>query len=518
MTVIRLLLEHGADVNLRNNEQETPLYLASKWPPRSPVPMLLSHGGELDIFSAIRLGKAEQALDILRRDRTQAVARLEGTTPLELAADWHCANLIGPLVAAGADPNLPGSRGRTPLHRARGDLRTMEALLKAGADPNAGDGDGPTVLQTTVVYGGAEGVRLLLAHGAQPDIFSAAMMGDIESVERMLAADSALANAIVPRSQAFAPLYAALKEGHEEVADLLLAKGARINSDLLLLAVADGNAAAVDWLLERTDRSIINDRDRFGRLPLQKAANGGHADVAKVLVKHGASLDALDRLGEPAVYAAIGDPDTLAVLLDAGADPNARNRWDETALHGAAPGNKCESVRLLLAAGADPNARAGALGLTPLYLAARANSGKAVQILLDAGADPNIASYPGRTPLDRASQDGFTDVVGILLAAQASSGAVTTNRGEALAYAAAGGYTDTVEVLLRHGVDPNGQARDGRTALHVAASNDHFDVVKLLLENGADPNLKDGSGHRPLRDAVEGRPTAELLRSYGARE
>jgi Ankyrin repeats (3 copies)/Ankyrin repeats (many copies) len=109
--------------------------------------------------------------------------------------------------------------------------------------------------------------------------------------------------------------------------------------------------------------------------PLHKAAASGSTDVAKLLLDHGAKVDARDFLGAtPLSWAATGGHKNVATLLLArGALVNARTRADETSVHpaaetplhlAAASGNK-EMVALLLARGADVNARNGD-GQTPL--------------------------------------------------------------------------------------------------------------------------------------------------------
>src|SRR5262249_20030941 len=95
--------------------------------------------------------------------------------------------------------------------------------------------------------------------------------------------------------------------------------------------------------------------------------------------------------------ALIGGIGTMRVLLDAGADPNARNERKATALlWGITDPAK---VWLLLDRGADPNIQS-VEGRTPLYLAAMQPAGTEVaKLLLERGADPNGKDLTGRAPL-----------------------------------------------------------------------------------------------------------------------
>jgi ankyrin repeat protein len=81
-----------------------------------------------------------------------------------------------------------------------------------------------------------------------------------------------------------------------------------------------------------------------------------------------------------AVVITWGDVDAARLLLEAGADPNARLEIDETALHRAASFDQLEIAQLLLEKGADPNVR-DRDGLTPLDWAKIGNSQAVINLL-----------------------------------------------------------------------------------------------------------------------------------------
>ena len=97
-------------------------------------------------------------------------------------------------------------------------------------------------------------------------------------------------------------------------------------------------------------------------------------------------VDTRDRRGTtPLMYAAVaGSMDAMKLLLEAGADVNAKNAFDATALMWAA--GDIGKVRLLLAKGADVNARSK-IGRTPLVIAAlHDGSSEIARLMLDKGA------------------------------------------------------------------------------------------------------------------------------------
>ena len=124
----------------------------------------------------------------------------------------------------------------------------------------------------------------------------------------------------------------------------------------------------------------------------------------------GADPNARDKHGNTPLYQAARfnqHPAVITLLLDAGADLKARDAFfDSTPLHEAAWSNKNPAViTALVQAGADPNAR-GTLGRTPLHWAASFNDNPAViTALLDAGSDAKAKDKSGKTPFDLAQEN-----------------------------------------------------------------------------------------------------------------
>lgn len=117
------------------------------------------------------------------------------------------------------------------------------------------------------------------------------------------------------------------------------------------------------------------------------------------------------------------------LLLERGADPNARGPYDYTALHLAAANNDVEMTRLLLNFETDPNAREAIRGETPLHRVVWGRrdpdqSQKRVevaQLLLKAGADPRVQDRSGVTPTEAARRRGETTLLAVYAAQSPSA-------------------------------------------------------------------------------------------------
>jgi ankyrin repeat protein len=218
------------------------------------------------------------------------------------------------------------------------------------------------------------------------------------------------------------------------------------------------------------------------------------------------------------------DIESLNLLLRAGADARAVNRYGATPLSEAAALSNGELVEALLKAGADPKTLTTPDGETVLMTAARAGNVQAVKALLEKGADVNaVEKYKGQTALMWAAAEHHPAIVKVLLEhgadwkprdldhetklpkLSAASSVSPMARGglTAFLFAAREGDIETAQVMLAAGVDINQTDVDGANALVVSLMNKHYSFAKFLLDQGADPNLADAKGRTPLYAAVD---------------
>ena len=237
-------------------------------------------------------------------------------------------------------------------------------------------------------------------------------------------------------------------------------------------------------------------------------------------------------------------PKALKLLIDAGADVNARGHGGSAAMHCLARDyseyfDPIEMLKILIDAGADVNARDNN-GVTPLMLLTgnitrNPSAMKAIKLLLDAGADSKCCSVyecmmkqwekPLLTELLNAILEQKTTDTNLLIDAYCGSvaeiesaltrGANVNARSEcgytSLMFASAFNTKEAVRFLLDKGANVDARNREKETALMIAVSSGRdSDVVRELIDAGADVNAQNAEGDSPLFMAGYGCTTDEI--------
>jgi hypothetical protein len=175
-------------------------------------------------------------------------------------------------------------------------------------------------------------------------------------------------------------------------------------------AAERGDVQAVVRLIE--EGGDIDATQGDGMSALHWAAYNADAELAALLLEHGAEVEGRTRLGNYAplhLAARSGRSEVVGLLLAAGADPGATTTSrGAQALHFAAETDNVEAIEALLGAGVDVDVREGAWEQTPLMFAASYGRTAAVQALLDAGADPGATSRV-EDIIERAMRDRMAE-------------------------------------------------------------------------------------------------------------
>lgn len=314
-----------------------------------------------------------------------------------------------------------GSHGRTLLWEAshKGKLEMVKFLVDLGSDVNAcGSHYTPYFVDVSchciATYKKHRAVAEFLERSkAKSNIHMAAFLGQIDEVKKFLSRSRkrltmghkqhAMAGPndkgmeFVPRSAPWAtPLCYALRGGNVETVEFLIEEGATIRGfDEQMFIAADEDVAMVRILLEHgADKS-------FAPMALPD-----DRELYELLSSYGIKMS-LAELNEEFVYLCRGDrggnPGTVKLMLEQGANVNHQDRKGKTALHRAAKAGFVETVRILLEHEASVYVRDNA-DETVLFDVARSTSKKTdalneiLGLLLDAGADPKATNSKGQTP------------------------------------------------------------------------------------------------------------------------
>jgi ankyrin repeat protein len=280
-----------------------------------------------------------------------------------------------------------------------GDHVNAQAILDQGADVNARNEMGDTVLMQAALNADKEMMQLLLRRGA---------------------------NVRTRGVYDVTPLLRALHDPNK--VQLLLHHGARIDDRAMVLAaMIPGSRKTLELLSLRGGNVNAN----VGRYTvLMAAAYSGDLDAATWLVEHGADVNARSEAGCTALNGAAvsGNAAIVKLLLDRGADPNVRYQEPDsigdfqTPLMNAAWHGHVECLKLLLQRGADVNIQGGPFGRSPLLCAATTGSEATVRLLVAKGANVHAQDWKGDTALDWALLRGETNIVRLLRRAGGKSG------------------------------------------------------------------------------------------------
>lgn len=227
------------------------------------------------------------------------------------------------------------------------------------------------------------------------------------------------------------------------------------------------------------------------------AARSGDVAGLKAAIGSGAGVDLEDPMSRRTALhfaADSGNMEAIALLIEAKANANAKDRTGKTPVTIAAERGRAEALRTLLKAGGDPSVRDQVQG-SPLLWAAGLGTPETVQVLLDAGADPNIADVNGMTPLMWAAGVGKPENVSLLLAKGADTKAVDKITGEnAFMRALRSGKGDTVRILIAKNPDMAARNLMGMTPFLIACAYSDPEKIKMVMDAGADKAAKDNRG------------------------
>ncbi|KAI3316527.1 ankyrin [Xylariaceae sp. AK1471] len=390
--------------------------------------------------------------------------------------------------------------------------------------------------------------------GRVTPLFATAAVGLVDYVRVLLARPDTQIN---KGELAESLLCHAARKGYDDIVELLVQHGADIHETglrgftALCLAAEYGQPKVIRLLLSagadpfeaiHVNNGCTSPSDWYYTTPVELACGAGHIDVVAEFIT---SCKGSAKRANILLYTAADKarPEVVRFLLDRleSFDINATNSRRETCLFAAGRNADPETIQLLLDAGADPNityegngTRASSgdnvlfflvKGLAMGYSSRRTENGntpvekfaECFGLLVKAGANVNQVDFRGNTLLHHLTNElvlfddaAVVGVLGILLDASVDPNAANA-LGERLLDKCHN--IELLRELLTHGaVDVNRRLANGSTALLMALKNGNVDLVELLIEHGADMSLVDEKGNGILHCLAVGSNTTSPAR------
>ncbi|KAK4461955.1 ankyrin repeat-containing domain protein [Cladorrhinum samala] len=571
--MVRLLLDHKANLDVQDEDGHTPLTAAilsgqietvkllhdrnpdimRQYPPHMPlllacqnrdlemVKFLLENGANIEpngdqLVANKNIVDREVALFLLESvaDR-QWVNDAPKRTPLNTAIFNRQPDLLQLLLDHGAV-----IRGWEPLFFAvqDGDVAFVRQLLKHGADVKLKNNNGDSVLSFACHCALSDPEKR-----QKPDFTMLKCLAStgLEFEVRDPWSRTALTTAIGLCSEEYVRLLLDLKAevdydifGGLTPLAFAIKEFWRILSSVLDTEKARSIRNIMTLLLERG--ANIESRFWSGRTPLSylveyksedlELSNDQHDEWVSVvdlfLRGHHADINSKDKSGRSVLSWACekGTADMVKVLLDAGADVESKGLKGQSVLSWACEKGRADVVKVLLDAGADVESK-DLKGRSVLSWATLWGHADIIKVLLDAGADVESKDLKGRSVLSWAMMSAKTDIVKILLDAGADVESKDLSGRSVLSWAVHWRGADIVKMILDAGADVESKDLSGRSVLSWALQWRGADIVKMILDAGADVHSRDEDGRSVMQWLAAGRrdpdPDLEkLLVAYGA--
>jgi ankyrin repeat protein len=384
-----------------------------------------------------------------------------------------------------------GGQHQYPLFAAlaNGSRNAVKALLQLEHNPLKDD------ITAQLEYG-----RDFAAIEGQTPLFWAVAKGLKEIVQLLLARGAEVDS---KDSYGQTPLSRASNNGHNEVVQILLDKGAKVDSKdnfgrtPLSQAFEWGHKEVIQLLLNR--KAELDSKDYFSQTPLSRASERGHKEVVQLLLSKGAEVDSKDDYSRTPLSRASewGYKGVVQLLLNKGAKVDSKDNFSRTPLSQASEWGHKEVVQLLLNREAELDSK-DYFGQTPLSQASKRGHKEVVQLLLNRGAEVDSKDNFGRTPLSQASEEGHKEVVQLFLNRGAKVDSKDYFSQTPLSRASKKGHKEVVQLLLNRGAEVDSKDSYGQTPLSRASEWGHKEVVQLFLNRGAKVDSKDSYGQTPL--------------------
>ena len=454
------------------------------------------------IFSSLHLERAVQAFsssvhqEVSSHGYSQIYPKI--LSPIHVSALFGIPAIAGEVLKQRYDIDIAVESGY---------LRGWTALHFA-ADNTIGDPCGSWMTDFLIESGATCDLRSK-DRGETP-LYIAARNGRTETLKAFLNAN---ADMQVANDDGWKPIHAATEHSHMQALTCLLEAGCQVSPQTtpalmtpLHQAIANRKYEIIELLLRHN--ASMDAMDRFGNAPMHAAARTGQYGVLTKLLEKGASIEAHDNnYLTPLMVAAAareGSEECTKLLIQRGAAVQKRSRANDSALLFAALNGNVNAAAMLLDAGADLNGQHESLD-TALHTAAGKGHVLVCRMLLERGATVDPLNEVGNTPLAlTVDEPSNKSVVELLLTHHANVNAQNGHGYTVLHRAVSTECKNStiLELLLQRGADVTKISEEGYTALHVAAANGNSSILECLVQAGVNPSIQSTSGLTALHLAA----------------
>ena len=466
---IQYIVSTGADVNARNKDGDSVLYLATQKNMKNTGELLIDKGADIfatnmQNYSPLRLALEEggDVQDWIITSRTMNMTDGSGNTPLHYASEWKLDNAVLGLIEKGAKINATNANGETALFSA----------VKA---------DSPSTINVLAENGIVTDARSNLTrdHLGNTPLHSAGRWNALHAAQTLLSFGMSV-NA--QNLSGKTPLSDCCRSGKTEMAQLLIANGADINAtdatgrSILLDAVQARNEKMVSLLLRNGANPQI--QDMSGRNAYHEAAQSMSLPIITMLRNAGGNPLSRDRYGETPFSLVLRTGDEKLIRTVLGSDTMIVDSDGNTPIHIAISRNATPKlITMLLNMGYPANQRNGK-GITPLYQAVTSDQRTLVQVLLERGADPFISTTDGDSALLNAITKKNMAVLDMMVK---YCGTKTDMQGDSIMhYAARAADQETVSHLVSLNIERKSKNLSGETPAEMAERWGRNDIAMLL--------------------------------------
>ena len=467
---IRYLVDSGSDVNARNKNGDSVLFLTVQKNRRDAGDLLLEKNA--DIFATntqnnsplrLALTRGGEVQDWLINSKTLNSTDGSGNRPLHYASEWHLNNAILSLIQKGAKVDAQNGNGESAVYSAvkggDGSPSTINVLVTNGVvidsmDKLGRDNLGNTPLHAAVKWNAFNTAKNLIALGVDVDA-------------QNLSGKTALSDAC--------------RSAKKDMAILLIRSGADINATdatgrtVLMDAISSNNEEMVKLLLSY--KANVQVQEMSGRNAYHEAALTGNTGIINMIRKAGGNPLGRDAAGDTP-FSLVLNSDIRVIQAVLGNDTTIADSDGNTPIHIAVEKHASQKTLLQLLNMGYPASQRNGKGMTALNEAVSRNDKYQALALLEYGADPYVSTTTGENALTSVFKNKNTELLDAIVKYNSTK---TDRQGDGiLHYAARTADKETVEHLISLKLDKNARNISGETPSQMAARWGRPDIAEAL--------------------------------------